>query len=41
MHELELDDWAIKPNEIEIMKHADGRQWMLGEGAFGQVRLMQ
>ena len=39
MHELELDDWRIKPNEIEIMTDANGYLWSLGQGAFGQVCL--
>ena len=35
--ELQLDDWEIKPNEIEIMKEPNGEQCKLGEGAFGSV----
>ena len=38
MQELQLDDWEIKPNEIDIMVNADRSQCQLGHGAFGQVR---
>ncbi|KAK9842423.1 hypothetical protein WJX84_004112 [Apatococcus fuscideae] len=35
--ELQLDDWAVKEREIEIMCNADGSLCELGHGAFGQV----
>lgn len=31
-------DWQIDSAEIVIVKRADGTDWMLGDGAFGQVR---
>ena len=31
------DDWEIHASEIEISKRADGSDWVLGDGAFGQV----
>lgn len=27
----------IDPNEIEICKHPDGSDWLLGQGNFGKV----
>ena len=38
--ELQLDDWAVKEKEIEILRNADGSLCELGHGAFGQVRLL-
>ena len=37
MQDLQLDNWEIKPSELEIMTNADGSQCQLGHGAFGQV----
>ena len=37
LQELQLDDWEIKPDEIEIMRSPDGSLCQLGAGAFGQV----
>lgn len=37
MQELRMDEWQIKPKEIEIMTKPDGSKWLLGSGAFGQV----
>lgn len=37
--DLQLDDWAVKEKEIEIMRNADGSLCELGHGAFGQVCL--
>lgn len=31
------DDWEIDASEIEFSKRADGSDWVLGDGAFGQV----
>lgn len=33
-----VDDWAIKPSEIEIMAKSDGSPVLLGRGAFGEAR---
>ena len=38
--ELQLDDWAVKEMEIEILRNADGSLCELGHGAFGQVSLL-
>ena len=38
LRELQLDDWEIRPSEIEIMSNADGMPALLGKGAFGQVQ---
>lgn len=35
---LHLEDWDIKPCEIEVMAHADGQPVLLGQGAYGQVQ---
>ncbi|KAI3425130.1 hypothetical protein D9Q98_008902 [Chlorella vulgaris] len=34
---LQLSDWEILPDEIEILKRADGTDWQLGAGGFGTV----
>ena len=34
------NDWEIDPAEIEILKHSDGRDWKLGTGAMGTVRII-
>ncbi len=36
--QLQLDDWEIKPHEIDIMLDSRGQACLLGEGAFGAVR---
>ena len=36
---LPWSDWEVKPEEIEIVKRADGSDWRLGQGGFGSVRL--
>ncbi len=38
MQQLQLDDWEIKPNELEFVTNPDGSHCQLGHGAFGQVR---
>lgn len=41
MSQMSVDgDWQIDSSEIEITKRADGTEWMLGDGAFGQARLL-
>lgn len=35
--ELPFSDWEIKPEELEVMKRADGGDWELGSGGFGRV----
>lgn len=37
LHLLQLDDYVIKPNEIEIMTKPDGSPDILGRGAYGEV----
>ena len=37
LRELQLSDWEIRSAELEIMKHPDGSNVILGAGAFGQV----
>ncbi|KAK9803523.1 hypothetical protein WJX73_002438 [Symbiochloris irregularis] len=37
LKELQLSDWEIRAAELEIMKHPDGSNVVLGAGAFGQV----
>ena len=34
---MQLDDYEIKPSEIEIMTNLDGSPSTLGRGAFGEV----
>ncbi len=34
---MQLDDYQIKPSEIEIMTNLDGSPATLGRGAFGEV----
>ena len=29
--------WGIRPDEIQILKKADGSDWILGSGGFGSV----
>ena len=36
---MQLDDYEIKPNEIEIMTNLDGSPATLGRGAFGEVKV--
>ena len=31
------NDWQIDAAAIEIVKRADGSDWLLGDGAFGKV----
>ena len=37
-HKVGMDDYEIKPTEIELMTNADGTVCVLGRGGFGQVR---
>lgn len=37
MRMMQLDDYEIKPSELEIMVNLDGSPHVLGRGAFGQV----
>lgn len=30
-------EWEIKEDQIEISKHSDGSDWLIGEGSYGQV----
>ena len=30
--------WAIDPADIELARHPDGSQWVLGSGSYGRVR---
>jgi hypothetical protein len=32
-----FSDWELRPEDIEICRRPDGRQWEIGAGAFGQV----
>ncbi|KAL4437815.1 hypothetical protein ABPG77_005727 [Micractinium sp. CCAP 211/92] len=34
---LQLSDWEIRPEEIQILKRPDGSDWQLGSGGFGTV----
>ncbi len=36
--ERKSEQWEIDPEEIQIMRRADGSPWLLGEGASGTVR---
>ena len=36
---MQLDDYQIKPDEIEIMTNLDGSPATLGRGAFGEVKM--
>ena len=36
---MQLDDYEIKPSEIEIMTNLDGSPSTLGRGAFGEVSM--
>ena len=40
LHLLQLDDYEIKPSEIEVMLNLDGSPAILGRGAFGEVSMM-
>ena len=31
-------DWQIDPRDIQIVQRPNGKDWLLGGGAFGQVR---
>ena len=31
---------SISPDELQIYRHPDGREWVLGRGSFGEVRLL-
>lgn len=33
-----FSDWELRPEDIQICSHPDGRPWELGTGAFGQVQ---
>ena len=33
-----FSDWELRPEDIEICRRPDGRQWEIGAGAFGQVQ---
>ena len=37
MMSADIGDWHIDFSDIVIVKRADGTDWMLGDGAFGQV----
>ena len=32
--------WQIDPSEVEILKDAQGRDWLLGQGGYGSVRIL-
>ena len=32
--------WQIDPSEVEILKDAQGRDWLLGQGGYGSVRAL-
>lgn len=32
-----LFSWEVRPEQIEILRRADGRPWKLGSGAYGEV----
>ena len=34
---MQLDDYEIKPSELEILTNLDGSPALLGRGAFGEV----
>ncbi|KAK9864746.1 hypothetical protein WJX84_008462 [Apatococcus fuscideae] len=34
---MQLDDYEIKPSELEILINLDGSPALLGRGAFGEV----
>ena len=36
-HEHPRQLWGIRPDEIQVMKRADGSDWVLGSGGFGSV----
>ena len=38
LRDLKLDDWEIRPAELEWETQEDGSPVLLGKGAFGQVR---
>ena len=31
---------SISPDELQIYRHPDGREWVLGRGSFGEVGLL-
>ena len=33
-------DWQIDPRDLQIVQRPDGKDWLLGGGAFGQVRVL-
>lgn len=37
---MQLDDYEIKPTEIEIITNLDGSPCLLGRGAFGEVIIL-
>ena len=37
---MQLNDYEIKPTEIEILTNLDGTPMRLGHGAFGEVSMM-
>ena len=37
--DLVLQGWDIDHKDIEIAKHDDGTEWLLGAGSYGKARL--
>jgi len=38
MWQVPFSDWELRPEDVSICKRANGEDWQIGNGAFGQVR---
>ncbi len=36
--QVPFSDWELRPEDVSICKRANGEDWQIGSGAFGQVR---
>ena len=36
--QVPFSDWELRPEDVSICKRANGEDWQIGNGAFGQVR---
>jgi hypothetical protein len=37
VRQVPFSDWELRPEDIVICKRANGEDWQIGNGAFGQV----